>query len=168
MIGEKLERSGCFLGLQGDSWLMWLLLSSVINVISLWSFSLTNTMSWGTNRPPEVELKNAKGLSNENLQNLRSELTKLAAVRCGEVRTHRGARSLTYVHAMFLVYCSFHSGDDLWASGPHPGLSEWAQQASVMLLPWRNAEEPAEAAGKTRPGGAAEDGPTAQAGGGDG
>lgn len=35
--------------------------------------------------PPELELKNAKGLSNENLQNLQSELTKLAAIRCGEV-----------------------------------------------------------------------------------
>ncbi|XP_070698000.1 eIF-2-alpha kinase GCN2 isoform X2 [Pempheris klunzingeri] len=35
--------------------------------------------------PPELELKNAKGLSNENLQTLQSELTKLAAVRCGEV-----------------------------------------------------------------------------------
>ncbi|XP_067471062.1 eIF-2-alpha kinase GCN2 [Thunnus thynnus] len=35
--------------------------------------------------PPELELKNAKGLSNENLQNLRNELTKLAEVRCGEV-----------------------------------------------------------------------------------
>ncbi|XP_073339197.1 eIF-2-alpha kinase GCN2 [Pagrus major] len=35
--------------------------------------------------PPELELKNTKGLSNENLQNLQSELTKLAAVRCGEV-----------------------------------------------------------------------------------
>ncbi|KAM9842321.1 eIF-2-alpha kinase GCN2 isoform 2-T2 [Aulostomus maculatus] len=35
--------------------------------------------------PPELELKNAKGLSNENLQNLQSELTKLAEVRCGEV-----------------------------------------------------------------------------------
>ncbi|KAG7510467.1 eIF-2-alpha kinase GCN2 [Solea senegalensis] len=35
--------------------------------------------------PPELELKNAKGLSNENLQNLKSELSKLAAVRCGEV-----------------------------------------------------------------------------------
>ncbi|XP_041809286.1 eIF-2-alpha kinase GCN2 [Chelmon rostratus] len=35
--------------------------------------------------PPELELKNAIGLSNENLQNLQSELTKLAAVRCGEV-----------------------------------------------------------------------------------
>ncbi|XP_041668498.1 eIF-2-alpha kinase GCN2 [Cheilinus undulatus] len=35
--------------------------------------------------PPELELKNAKGLSNENLQNLQNELTKLAAARCGEV-----------------------------------------------------------------------------------
>ncbi|KAM6969279.1 eIF-2-alpha kinase GCN2 [Tautogolabrus adspersus] len=35
--------------------------------------------------PPELELKNAKGLSNEALQNLQTELTKLAAVRCGEV-----------------------------------------------------------------------------------
>uniref|UniRef100_A0A3B4WZ08 eIF-2-alpha kinase GCN2 n=1 Tax=Seriola lalandi dorsalis TaxID=1841481 RepID=A0A3B4WZ08_SERLL len=35
--------------------------------------------------PPELELKNAKGLSNENLQTLQSELTQLAAVRCGEV-----------------------------------------------------------------------------------
>uniref|UniRef100_A0A7N6FD38 non-specific serine/threonine protein kinase n=1 Tax=Anabas testudineus TaxID=64144 RepID=A0A7N6FD38_ANATE len=35
--------------------------------------------------PPELELKNAKGLSNENLQNLQSELTKLAEARCGEV-----------------------------------------------------------------------------------
>ncbi|XP_068195813.1 eIF-2-alpha kinase GCN2 [Antennarius striatus] len=35
--------------------------------------------------PPELELKNAKGLSNETIQNLQTELTKLAAVRCGEV-----------------------------------------------------------------------------------
>ncbi|KAJ8290413.1 hypothetical protein GJAV_G00012550 [Gymnothorax javanicus] len=35
--------------------------------------------------PPEFELKNAKGLSNDNLQNLQSELTKLAANLCGEV-----------------------------------------------------------------------------------
>ncbi|AWP16645.1 putative eukaryotic translation initiation factor 2-alpha kinase 4 [Scophthalmus maximus] len=35
--------------------------------------------------PPELELKNAKGLSNENLQNLKSEVNKLAAMRCGEV-----------------------------------------------------------------------------------
>uniref|UniRef100_A0A3Q2GNM7 non-specific serine/threonine protein kinase n=1 Tax=Cyprinodon variegatus TaxID=28743 RepID=A0A3Q2GNM7_CYPVA len=34
---------------------------------------------------PELELKNAKGLSNENLLNLQSQLTKLAAARCGEV-----------------------------------------------------------------------------------
>uniref|UniRef100_A0A8C9V9M8 non-specific serine/threonine protein kinase n=1 Tax=Scleropages formosus TaxID=113540 RepID=A0A8C9V9M8_SCLFO len=34
---------------------------------------------------PHLELKNAKGLSNENLQNLQAELTKLAAARCGEV-----------------------------------------------------------------------------------
>uniref|UniRef100_A0AAY5K5C3 eIF-2-alpha kinase GCN2 n=1 Tax=Esox lucius TaxID=8010 RepID=A0AAY5K5C3_ESOLU len=35
--------------------------------------------------PPELELKNAKGLSNDNLQSLHTELTKLAAERCGEV-----------------------------------------------------------------------------------
>ncbi|XP_056281578.1 eIF-2-alpha kinase GCN2 isoform X3 [Pseudoliparis swirei] len=35
--------------------------------------------------PPELELSNAKGLSNENLQNLQTELAKLAAARCGEV-----------------------------------------------------------------------------------
>ncbi|XP_063764611.1 eIF-2-alpha kinase GCN2 isoform X3 [Eleginops maclovinus] len=35
--------------------------------------------------PPELELNNAKGLSNENLLNLQSELTKLAGARCGEV-----------------------------------------------------------------------------------
>ncbi|XP_056151582.1 eIF-2-alpha kinase GCN2 [Lampris incognitus] len=35
--------------------------------------------------PPELELKNPNGLSNENLQSLQSELTKLAAARCGEV-----------------------------------------------------------------------------------
>lgn len=35
--------------------------------------------------PPELKLNNAKGLSNEKLQNLQAELTKLAAERCGEV-----------------------------------------------------------------------------------
>ncbi|XP_061898001.1 eIF-2-alpha kinase GCN2 isoform X1 [Entelurus aequoreus] len=35
--------------------------------------------------PPDLELKNAKGLSNDNLQTLQGELTKLAAARCGEV-----------------------------------------------------------------------------------
>ncbi|XP_030637296.1 eIF-2-alpha kinase GCN2 [Chanos chanos] len=35
--------------------------------------------------PPKLELKNAKGLSNGNLQTLQQELNKLAAKRCGEV-----------------------------------------------------------------------------------
>ncbi|XP_062863394.1 eIF-2-alpha kinase GCN2 [Trichomycterus rosablanca] len=35
--------------------------------------------------PPDLELKNAKGLSNDNLQNLQAELAKLAQERCGEV-----------------------------------------------------------------------------------
>ncbi|XP_053488961.1 eIF-2-alpha kinase GCN2 isoform X3 [Ictalurus furcatus] len=35
--------------------------------------------------PPELELKHAKGLSNDNLQNLQSDLAKLALDRCGEV-----------------------------------------------------------------------------------
>uniref|UniRef100_A0A3B4B6I1 Protein kinase domain-containing protein n=1 Tax=Periophthalmus magnuspinnatus TaxID=409849 RepID=A0A3B4B6I1_9GOBI len=35
--------------------------------------------------PPELELKNAKGLSNEILQNLQREITNLATARCGEV-----------------------------------------------------------------------------------
>ncbi|KAK7904976.1 hypothetical protein WMY93_017583 [Mugilogobius chulae] len=35
--------------------------------------------------PPELELKNAKGLSNEILQNLQREVTNLASARCGEV-----------------------------------------------------------------------------------
>ncbi|XP_067098749.1 eIF-2-alpha kinase GCN2 isoform X2 [Osmerus mordax] len=35
--------------------------------------------------PPQLELKNAKGLSNDNLQSLQAELNKMAAERCGEV-----------------------------------------------------------------------------------
>uniref|UniRef100_A0AAV2JI99 non-specific serine/threonine protein kinase n=1 Tax=Knipowitschia caucasica TaxID=637954 RepID=A0AAV2JI99_KNICA len=35
--------------------------------------------------PPELELKNAKGLSHDILQNLQHEITKLASTRCGEV-----------------------------------------------------------------------------------
>ncbi|XP_058254672.1 eIF-2-alpha kinase GCN2 isoform X2 [Hemibagrus wyckioides] len=35
--------------------------------------------------PPELKLKNAKGLSNDKLQKLQSELAKLALQRCGEV-----------------------------------------------------------------------------------
>lgn len=134
------------------------------------SFSLGNVISCGTNRPPELELKNAKGLSNENLQTLEGELNKLAAVRCGEVRgIHTHTHNMhTHAHTVLWTSVCAHLGDDLWASGPHPGLPEWTQQASVKLLPWRDAEEPAEAAGETGPGGAAEDRPAAQTGGGDG
>lgn len=60
------------------------------------------------------------------------------------------------------------SGDDLRVGGPRPGLPERAQQASVALLPRGDAEEPEEKAGETGAGGAAEDGPAAQASGGDG
>ncbi|KAI5102181.1 eIF-2-alpha kinase GCN2, partial [Silurus meridionalis] len=35
--------------------------------------------------PPELELKNAKGLSNDKIQNLQSHLAKLSLDRCGEV-----------------------------------------------------------------------------------
>uniref|UniRef100_A0AAX7UEW5 non-specific serine/threonine protein kinase n=1 Tax=Astatotilapia calliptera TaxID=8154 RepID=A0AAX7UEW5_ASTCA len=40
-------------------------------------------------RPPELELKNAKGLSNDNLKSLQAELNKLAAERCGEVMIYQ-------------------------------------------------------------------------------
>lgn len=36
---------------------------------------------------PEIELKNAKGLSNEKINELKSRLAELAKQRCGEVRT---------------------------------------------------------------------------------
>uniref|UniRef100_A0AAX7TPV7 eIF-2-alpha kinase GCN2 n=1 Tax=Astatotilapia calliptera TaxID=8154 RepID=A0AAX7TPV7_ASTCA len=39
--------------------------------------------------PPELELKNAKGLSNDNLKSLQAELNKLAAERCGEVMIYQ-------------------------------------------------------------------------------
>ncbi|KAJ8341453.1 hypothetical protein SKAU_G00337440 [Synaphobranchus kaupii] len=41
--------------------------------------------------PPEFELKNANGLSNDNLHNLQTELAKLAAERCGEVMIYEMA-----------------------------------------------------------------------------
>ncbi|KAJ8288896.1 hypothetical protein COCON_G00015550 [Conger conger] len=41
--------------------------------------------------PPVFELKNAKGLSNDNLHNLETQLTKLAADRCGEVMIYEMA-----------------------------------------------------------------------------
>lgn len=68
---------------------------AVVNVLSVFDSNVGNLSVGGTDRPPELELKNAKGLSNENLQNLQSELTKLAAARCGEVRTHRQTESIT-------------------------------------------------------------------------
>uniref|UniRef100_A0A493U0T1 RWD domain-containing protein n=1 Tax=Anas platyrhynchos platyrhynchos TaxID=8840 RepID=A0A493U0T1_ANAPP len=36
---------------------------------------------------PEIELKNAKGLSNEKINELKSRLAELAKQHCGEVRT---------------------------------------------------------------------------------
>lgn len=59
-------------------------------------------------------------------------------------------------------------GDDLRTGEPRPELPERAQQAAVALLPRGDAEEPSEAEGEASAGGAAEDGPAAQAGGGDG
>ncbi|KAK7153483.1 hypothetical protein R3I93_011409 [Phoxinus phoxinus] len=37
--------------------------------------------------PPELELKNAKGLSHDKLEELKAELGTLARARCGEVRS---------------------------------------------------------------------------------
>ncbi|CAI5696843.1 unnamed protein product [Oreochromis niloticus] len=39
--------------------------------------------------PPELELKNAKGLSNDNLKTLQAQLNKLAAEQCGEVMIYQ-------------------------------------------------------------------------------
>lgn len=40
-------------------------------------------------RVPEIELKNAKGLSNESVNLLKSHLEELAKKQCGEVRLAR-------------------------------------------------------------------------------
>ncbi|KAM3594076.1 uncharacterized protein V6R79_001838 [Siganus canaliculatus] len=60
--------------------------------------------------PPELELRNAKGLSNDNLQNLQNELTKLATVRCGEVMIYELA---DHIQGFLCEHnkppsCSFH------------------------------------------------------------
>uniref|UniRef100_A0A673CBT0 eIF-2-alpha kinase GCN2 n=1 Tax=Sphaeramia orbicularis TaxID=375764 RepID=A0A673CBT0_9TELE len=60
--------------------------------------------------PPNLELKNAKGLSNETLQNLQSGITKLAAARCGEVMIYELA---DYIQGFLSEHnkppsCSFH------------------------------------------------------------
>jgi translation initiation factor 2-alpha kinase 4 len=41
-------------------------------------------------RIPEIELKNAKGLSNESVNLLKSRLEELAKKHCGEVRHSTG------------------------------------------------------------------------------
>uniref|UniRef100_A0A8C7FGM6 non-specific serine/threonine protein kinase n=1 Tax=Oncorhynchus kisutch TaxID=8019 RepID=A0A8C7FGM6_ONCKI len=59
--------------------------------------------------PPEFELKNAKGLSNDNLQSLQTQLTKLAAERCGEVRkTYTGRQTDAYRQIHSEPNISFH------------------------------------------------------------
>lgn len=88
-------------------------------------------------------------------------------MRRGE-HTLADARAVPCVLRFSLTYLSVNLGDDLPASGSHSGFPERTQQASVALLPRGDAEEPAEAAGETSAGGAAENGPTTQAGGGDG
>lgn len=47
-----------------------------------WSNSFLSFFS----RVPEIELKNAKGLSNESVNLLKSHLEKVAKKHCGEVR----------------------------------------------------------------------------------
>lgn len=80
---------------------------------------------FGTNRPPELELKNAKGLSNEKLQNLQSELNKLAASRCGEVRTPTQTQINNIIdRVLFEAPPLVWPGDDLRTSGPHPGVPQ--------------------------------------------
>ncbi len=78
------------------------------------------------------------------------------------------AHTHTQIHTLLLTFLSVHPGDDLRARRSYPGLPERAQQASAPLLPRGDAEEPAETAGETSPGGAAEEGPAKKAGGGDG
>lgn len=47
--------------------------------------TLSDTFGMLLLRPPQLELKNAIGLSNDSLQNLQTELNKLALASCGEV-----------------------------------------------------------------------------------
>ncbi|KAL2098648.1 hypothetical protein ACEWY4_005128 [Coilia grayii] len=60
--------------------------------------------------PPQLELKNAKGLSNDNLQNLQAQLTKLASERCGEVMIYELADHVQgfLVELNVPPLCSFH------------------------------------------------------------
>ncbi|KAM6961283.1 eIF-2-alpha kinase GCN2 [Aplochiton taeniatus] len=60
--------------------------------------------------PPELELQNAKGLSNDNLQSLQTELSKLATDRCGEVMIYELADHVQGFLSQHNVppACSFH------------------------------------------------------------
>lgn len=111
MIRKTLERCFGFLGAPGTlqhvtdgnpGTINTELQCGVLNVTSVFisdpSDLVGNLISLGRDRPPELELKNAKGLSNENLQNLQSELTKLAEVRCGEVRVHTHTHTQRNAH----------------------------------------------------------------------
>lgn len=67
-------------------------------------------------RPPELELKNAKGLSYDKLEKLQTELDKLARARCGEVRNE--GRFALIKHSSDVTTASDQvisalSGDDL-------------------------------------------------------
>lgn len=65
-------------------------------------------------RPPELELKNAKGLSYDKLEELRAELERLAERRCGEVRNPCLDSSGTpYVDLSDVSLLATSSGDDL-------------------------------------------------------
>ncbi|XP_028823379.1 eIF-2-alpha kinase GCN2 isoform X2 [Denticeps clupeoides] len=60
--------------------------------------------------PPELRLMNAKGLSNDKLQKLQTELVQLASVRCGEVMIYELA---DFVQGFLTEHnvppsCSFH------------------------------------------------------------
>lgn len=53
------------------------------------SFSSNSFLCCLFSRVPEIELKNAKGLSNESVNLLKSHLEELAKKQCGEVRLAR-------------------------------------------------------------------------------
>uniref|UniRef100_A0A3Q2Z631 RWD domain-containing protein n=1 Tax=Hippocampus comes TaxID=109280 RepID=A0A3Q2Z631_HIPCM len=111
--------------------------------------------------PPELELLNVKGLSNDHLQTLQSELTKMAAARCGEVRVNTHTCANVHVFSDTCKPAPRHPGDDLRVGRPHPRIPKRAQQTSPALLPRRDAEESSQTTGETRPGGAAEERPAA-------
>lgn len=68
-----------------SSWLLSCMILMMILSFTDTDGSVKGSFLLCTDRPPELELKNAKGLSNETLQKLQGELNELAASRCGEV-----------------------------------------------------------------------------------